>query len=388
MAGQWVLLHRGIYGLKQSNNLFANDIRSHFEAEGFTPLPSDSSIYSWRNPTDPTLRVIVSCHVDDGFALISDHNKYTSLIERLEHRYGPLSQNINTTHHIGQDLHRAPSGAITLSHETYLRQFLEAVNATSLPPRITPSRSNLFDALTTALALTPMDNKLYQTILGALIHIRTTRPDVLKEIQFLASFAQQPQQGHYEHVANLLAYLNSTISLGCTYYTSEGVILYGHVDASFGVHANGMSHTAHYCTIGKDSAPFAASSKPQDSDVATGSMEAEYIALSLCKDIQYFRRVLEELGWPQTAPTVIYEDNMSAIKLASAPQIQRKSRHIHTKYHNVRNLVANDTINLTHLSTHELAADLMTKSLGPTKFKYFRHYLLNATHAPESTAPT
>ena len=190
-------------------------------------------------------------------------------------------------------------------------------------------------------------------------------------------------------MANLLAYLHTTISKGCTYFTDEGVILYGHVDASFGVHANGMSHTAYYCTIGKDSAPFAACSKPQVSDVATGSMEAEYVALSaLCKDIQYFRRVLEELGWPQPEPTIIYEDNMSAIKLAHAPQIQRKSRHIHTKYHNVRNMVEKKAINLVHLSTDELAADLMTKSLGPTKFKYFRFHLLNEAFSPDVSHPS
>lgn len=53
------------------------------------------------------------------------------------------------------------------------------------PDSLTPSRigSNLFDALTTQLQLTLKENKLYQTILGALIHIRTTRPDVLKELK-------------------------------------------------------------------------------------------------------------------------------------------------------------------------------------------------------------
>ena len=51
-------------------------------------------------------------------------------------------------------------------------------------------------------------------------------------------------------------------------------------------------------------------------------MEAEYVCLTECgKQIAHYRALLAELGFPQENPTIIYEDNKSAIDLSKAPQI-------------------------------------------------------------------
>jgi hypothetical protein len=69
--------------------------------------------------------------------------------------------------------------------------------------------------------------------------------------------------------------------------------------------------------IGSDSAPFFVSSKKQNDCVAIGSMEGEYVALSTAaRKVVEFRIFMESIEFAQASPTVVYEDNMSAINLA------------------------------------------------------------------------
>jgi hypothetical protein len=91
-------------------------------------------------------------------------------------------------------------------------------------------------------------------------------------------------------------------------------------------------------------------------------MEGEYVALSLAaRKVLEFRYFMESIEFVQMAPTVVNEDNMSAIKLAQAPAVTRKSRHIHIRHHIIRNCVDEKSIRVEHLSTDKMLADFLTK---------------------------
>jgi hypothetical protein len=110
-------------------------------------------------------------------------------------------------------------------------------------------------------------------------------------------------------------------------------------------------------------------------------MEAEYVALGeLGKKIIHFRNILDELGFKQHHPTTIFEDNKSAIKLATNIQVTRKSRHINIRHHYIRDLIKNNEVQIIHLPSHLMTSDMLTKPLGPTKFKPFCRILLNVEH--------
>ena len=112
--------------------------------------------------------------------------------------------------------------------------------------------------------------------------------------------------------------------------------------------------------------------------VSIGSMQAEYVALSqAARKLLEFRYLLEDIGFPQSHPTPIYEDNMSAINLAIAPHITRKSRHIHTRHHFIRDLVNQKLAVIQHVPTKDMLADFFTKPYGPKNFKDTRARLFN-----------
>ena len=125
-----------------------------------------------------------------------------------------------------------------------------------------------------------------------------------------------------------------------------------------------------------DSGPISRSSKKQPT-VSLSSTEAEYKALcsATCEAI-WLRRILEDVGETQQAPTVIRCDNQSTTKLVDSHVYHARSKNIETQHHFVREKVQSKEIGLTYCNTDENVADIFTKPLGKAKFEICRSYVL------------
>ena len=117
------------------------------------------------------------------------------------------------------------------------------------------------------------------------------------------------------------------------------------------------------------------SSKKQET-IALSSSEAEYIAATsaACQAV-WLRRVLVDLGQEQVAATKIYCDNKGTIAMTKNPAFHSRTKHIETRHHFIRRLVANGEIELEFCGTNDQVADLFTKSLSQQKHVYFRQQL-------------
>jgi KUP system potassium uptake protein len=87
------------------------------------------------------------------------------------------------------------------------------------------------------------------------------------------------------------------------------------------------------------------------------------------------RRILEDMGEEQKAPTVINCDNQSSIKLANNPMYHARTKHIEIQHHFVREKIQSKEIDLIYCNTDENMADIFTKPLGKTKFEICRELL-------------
>lgn len=105
-------------------------------------------------------------------------------------------------------------------------------------------------------------------------------------------------------------------------------------------------------------------------------MEPEYISATgaACEAI-WLRRILNDLGFKQEEPTVIYCDNKSAIHLSKNPVLHSRSKHIELRYHFIREMVIQKEIDLQFCSTHDQLVDVLTKSLTKEKFAFYRQQL-------------
>ena len=113
--------------------------------------------------------------------------------------------------------------------------------------------------------------------------------------------------------------------------------------------------------------------------VALSSCEAEYQGpASAVHGASFLRSILCELGYEQSQATIFVEDNQSCIKLANNPVMHKRSKHIDTKLHFIREKVENNTVDIVYTPTDQLAADLFTKALPQVKVKKHRRMLMGS----------
>ena len=96
--------------------------------------------------------------------------------------------------------------------------------------------------------------------------------------------------------------------------------------------------------------------------VALSTSEAEYLALvAYSQEVMFLHQLLPTIGYLLTGPTPTYEDNESCIALVSNDMTTSKSKHVDIKYHYIRDLIMQGSIELFWCLTDDMLADMLTK---------------------------
>ncbi|GJR97508.1 ribonuclease H-like domain-containing protein [Tanacetum coccineum] len=110
-------------------------------------------------------------------------------------------------------------------------------------------------------------------------------------------------------------------------------------------------------------------SKKQDC-TAMSSAEAEYVALSAsCAQVMWMRTQLQDYGFNYNK-IPLYCDSQSAIAISCNPVQHSRTKHIHTRYHFIKEQVENGIIELYFVRTEYQLADMFTKALPEDRFQY------------------
>nr|GEY01631.1 integrase, catalytic region, zinc finger, CCHC-type, peptidase aspartic, catalytic [Tanacetum cinerariifolium] len=98
--------------------------------------------------------------------------------------------------------------------------------------------------------------------------------------------------------------------------------------------------------------------------------EAEYVALSAsCAQVMWMRTQLKDYGFKYNK-ILLYCDSQSAIAISCNPVQHSHTKHIHTRYHFIKEQVENDIIELYFVRTEYQLADMFTKALPEDRFQY------------------
>ncbi len=111
--------------------------------------------------------------------------------------------------------------------------------------------------------------------------------------------------------------------------------------------------------------------------VTLSSTEAEYIAVTdLCTEVLFIKMLLETMGLEVELPIRLYADNIGAMFLAENASTSQRTKHIDVRYHFIRDLVQNGTIQIIFIKTTENDADIYTKNVSSEVFeKHINKYM-------------
>ncbi|CAA7051989.1 unnamed protein product [Microthlaspi erraticum] len=141
-----------------------------------------------------------------------------------------------------------------------------------------------------------VDVKLYRGMIGSLLYLTASRPDLSFSVGVLCSYQAKPKQSHLQAVKKILRYVKGTVNLGIFYSKGSNRNLAGYCDADWAGCADDRKSTSGGCFfLGNNLIAWL--SKKQNS-VSLSTAEAEYIALgSCCTQLIWMRQMSADYGW-------------------------------------------------------------------------------------------
>ncbi|GKA14607.1 retrovirus-related pol polyprotein from transposon TNT 1-94 [Tanacetum coccineum] len=213
-----------------------------------------------------------------------------------------------------------------------------------------------------------VDQTDYHRKIGSLKYLTSSRPDIVHAVCYYARYQARPTKKHLKEVKRIFRYLRGTIKMGLSYAKDSCFELTDFSDAD---HAGCID--THKSTSGGiqflGDKLVSWMSKKQDC-TAMSSVEAEYVALSAsCAQVMWMRTQLKDFGFNYNK-IPLYCDSQSAIAISCNPVQHSRTKHIHTRYHFIKEHIENGIIELYFVKTEYQLADMFTKALPEDKFQY------------------
>ncbi|XP_059067112.1 uncharacterized mitochondrial protein AtMg00810-like [Cryptomeria japonica] len=315
--------------------------------------------------------LILVLYVDDLFLTDED-----SLIIRCKKELATEFEmkDLGLMHYfLGLEVWQRPN-EIILSQGKYTIDILKRFGMMDCKPMSTPMETNLKKLSISAANSDFADPSEYRQLIGSLMYLVNTRPDIYYAASALSQFMNQPKHVHLVAAKHILRYLGGTIGYGLKYSINTTINLEVYTDSDWVGSVTDRKSTSGICfSLGSTMISWASR---KQSSVALSIVEAEYIASSVAtREAVWLRKLLAGLFGQPWESIVIYCDNQSCIKMFNNLVFHDRSKHVETHYHYIRDMAQRGAIQLKYINTDEQVSDVLTKPLARVKFEYFREKL-------------
>lgn len=241
----------------------------------------------------------------------------------------------------------------------------------------TSSNKDLFEESKTSKP--SKDGAAFRSEVMKLMYLaKRSRPDILKEVAYLASRVHKPTEEDDGKLFRLNSYLSHTVD-EVYYIKVSSMILFAYADASFNIHVDGKGHSGIVLCLGDKGGNFYFKSTKQKI-VTRSSTEAEIVALdTILMKILELRQWLEDAGYKQPEPTIIWEDNKSAIILTERGSTDVGSvKYMRNRYFFIKQHIETKDVQIKYMPTEQMIADILTKPLVGSLFQRMVESVMNS----------
>ncbi|CAL2279392.1 unnamed protein product [Prunus armeniaca] len=361
-------LHKALYGLKQAPRAWYGEIDSYFAECGFEKSLSEATLYAKTRGENDIL--IVSIYMDDIVYTGSNQGMLNEFKRDMKEKYEMTD--LGLLHHfLGMGVIQTYS-SIFIHQRKYAFSLLNKFGLTDCKFVTTPLVAT--EKLIKDDGSGATDEENYRKLVGSLLYLTATRPDVMYAASLLARYMHGPSNKHYGTAKRVLRYLKGTLDYGLMYEKGKKAVLMGYCDSDWGGSVEDSKSTSGYA-FSFGSGVFSWAFVKQ-SCVALSTAEAKYVsALEATTQAIWLRFVLEDFGELQADATPLKCDNTSAISITKNPVFHQRTKHIDRRYHFIKDTLQQGVIDLVYCPTKDQVADIFTKALPKERFNYLRDKL-------------
>jgi hypothetical protein len=365
-----VKLDRALYGCIQSAKLWYDNISQLLLANGFAMNPYDPCVF---NKTTNGVQCTIVLYVDDKMITTARESDAREVIALLEEAYGEITVKEGKEHEYLGMLFKFEKGKVRVTMPGYTDEILQLTGTTKFSE--TPAHDKLF----VVGASPPLDDakrENFHSIVAKLLFMAMrTRPDILLAISYLTTRVQDANEDDEKKLNRVLAYLNSTRSLGIVLEGSDIDQLLCWCDASHACHPDMKGHKGMVMGVGKGPVMVRSTKLRM---MTKSSTESELVAASDCgSDILFVRNFIMAQG-KYKSPAKLFQDNQSTVKLLlNGRDSSKNTRHVSIHHFWLKEQIALGNLVVEWIETGEMIADILTKPLPRESFVRLRRLLLN-----------
>nr|XP_021852182.1 uncharacterized protein LOC110791730 [Spinacia oleracea] len=224
--------------------------------------------------------------------------------------------------------------------------------------------------------------KQYCRLVGRLVYLSVTRPELSYSVHTLAQFLSAPQVLHWDAATRVLRYLKGSPGQGILLSPMPHISLTAFCDSDWAAcPLTRRSLSGYLVFLGRSPITWKIKKQPT---VSRSSAEVEYrsMAVSIC-ELKWLKSVLFSLGVLHPKPMQLFCDSQSAIHIAKNPVFHDRTKHIEVEYHFIHDELVNGNVNTSYVPTGHQLADILTKALGKQQFTFLLRKLgIRDLHAP------
>nr|GEW64388.1 DNA-directed DNA polymerase [Tanacetum cinerariifolium] len=309
-----------------------DELSNFLVSKSFSKGSIDPTLFITRHGEDILL---VQIYVDD-IIFGSTNSKLSKRFQKLMHSKFEMSMMGELKFFLGIQINQFPRG-IFINQAKYAQEILKKHGMTSCDCVGTPMATKHLDV---DLSGTPVDQTKYRSMVGALMYLIASRPDIMHATCYCARYQAKPTEKYLKAVKQIFRYLKDTIHMGLWYPKDTG----GDKLVSL-------------------------SSKKQDC-TSMSSAKAKYVSLSACcAQVLWMRTQLTDYGF-YFDKIPMYCDSKAAITISYNPVQHSRTKHIDVRYHFIKEKVEKGIVEVFFIGTKYQLADLFTKAIPEERFKY------------------
>ncbi|GJT43058.1 retrovirus-related pol polyprotein from transposon TNT 1-94 [Tanacetum coccineum] len=330
---------KALYGLKQASRAWYDKLSSFLIEHHFTKGIVDLTLFTRRHGDDILL---VQIYVDD-IIFGSTKPVFAKRFEKLMKDNFEMSMIGEMKFFLRLQVHQSPRG-IFISQSQYTIDLLTKHEMEKCDTVSTPMATTKLDV---DLQGTLVDQTKCRSMIGGLMYLTSSRPDIPFATFVCARYQAQPTEKHLKEVKRIFRYLRQ--NMGLWYSKDYGFELIAYSDADHaGCNDDFKSTSGGIQFLGDKLVNW--SSKKQDCTTMSTS-EAEYVSLSACyAQVIWMRTQLLDYGFCYNK-ILIYCDSKSAMAISCNPVQHSRTEHSNIRYHFIKEHVEKGTIELYFVGT-------------------------------------
>ncbi|GKE58182.1 putative ribonuclease H-like domain-containing protein, partial [Tanacetum coccineum] len=346
-------------------SVYLMDVKSAFlygkikeEVYVFQPL-------GFEDPKFPDRVYKVEKALYDDIIFGSTKKELCTEFEKLMHKKFQMSSMGELTFFLGLQVMQKEDG-VYISQDKYVDEILKKFGFLTVRIASTPmetSKPLLKDA-----EAEDVDVHLYRSMIGSLMYLTYSRPDIMFVVCACARFQVTPKVSHLHDVKRIFRYLKDQPKLGLWYPKDSPFDLEAYTNSDYaGTSLDRKSTTGGCQFLGSRLISWQCKKQPI---VANSTTEAEYVAAaSCCGQVLWIQNQMLDYGY-NFMNNKIYIDNESTICIVKNPVFYLKTKHIEIRHHFIRGSNEKKLIQMSKIHTNHNVIDLLTKAFDVGRFQY------------------